>query len=347
MSYNMTPRERDEAIQKGRIPDRFPAIPFMGELKCEISGVSARAFWEDEEAMVKTECMAYHRFGYDRVVIGPNTNGFSEALGLELIFRGQEPPRRSVPIVRAAEDLDLLPSGEEVIQRLLRFQNAASALVSEIGNEVPIEMSLGGPFTIASGLRGIEQLLMDVRKNPEFVHRLMRTVVDVQKQYVDAVAGLGVGTAMADPVASPVLIGPKTYERFVYPYTLELTRYIKETIGRGTSLHMCGKTYSIWKFIKEYPLQEISLDNIVDLRRAADELGDYVPIAGNVDPVNVMHYGTPAEVREAVKNCIDAGKHAKCGFHLATGCDIATGTPFENIDAFMSAAEEYGKTMTV
>lgn len=110
---------------------------------------------------------------------------------------------------------------------------------------------------------------------------------------------------------------------------------------------MCGKTYSIWKFIREYPLQEISLDNIIDLRRAADELGDYVPIAGNVDPVNVMHYGTVQDVRNAVKECIEAGKHARCGYRLATGCDISPGTPFENIDAFMEAAEEYGMLKSV
>lgn len=345
--HKMTPRERDDALQRGEMPDRFPVIPFMGELKCEVSGVSAREFWEDKRAMVRTECMAWRRFGYDRIVIGPNTNGFSEALGLKLIFRGQEPPRRSAPIVHAPEDVETLPDGEAVIRRLRRFQNAASALIQQVGSEVPVEMSLGGPFTIASCLRGIEQLLMDIRKDPEFVHALMRRIVDVQKEYVDEISDLGVGTAMADPVASPVLIGPKTYERFVYPYTLELTRYIKEKTGRGTSLHMCGKTYSIWKFIREYPLQEISLDNIIDLRRAADELGEYVPIAGNVDPVNVMHYGTVQDVRNAVKECIEAGKYARCGYHLATGCDIAPGTPFENIDAFMEAAEEYGMLKSV
>lgn len=185
--------------------------------------------------------MAWRRFGYDRIVIGPNTNGFSEALGLKLIFRGQEPPRRSAPIVHAPEDVEALPDGEAVIRRLGRFQKAASALLKQVGAEVPIEMSLGGPFTIASGLRGIEQLLMDVRKDPEFVHALMRRIVDIQKEYVDEISDLGVGTAMADPVASPVLIGPKTYERFVYPYTLELTRYIKKKTAVGLPCTCAGK----------------------------------------------------------------------------------------------------------
>ena len=63
--------------------------------------------------------------------------------------------------------------------------------------------------------------------------------------------------------------------------------------------------------------------------------------------MNVMHYGTVQDVRNAVKECIEAGKHARCGYRLATGCDISPGTPFENIDAFMEAAEEYGMLKSV
>ncbi len=35
-------------------------------------------------------------------------------------------------------------------------------------------------------------------------------------------------------------------------------------------------------------LNELSLDNIIDLQRA-DEIGNQIPIAGNVDPVQVVN----------------------------------------------------------
>ena len=56
----------------------------------------------------------------------------------------------------------------------------------------------------------------------------------------DAFAQYGVGIAMADPVANPALIGPKLYEKFVFPYTKELTDYALERTGKKVSLHMCG-----------------------------------------------------------------------------------------------------------
>ena len=206
---------------------------------------------------------------------------------------------------------------------------------------VPIEMSIGGPFTIASNLRGVERLLRDCRKCPENIHRLMRLITDSEKSCIELAADFGFGIAMADPVANPSLIGPKMYENFVYPYTKELTDFTLEKTGKKVSLHMCGKTDSIWKYFKEYELNEVSLDNIVDLEKAAKELGEFVPIAGNVDPVEVIMNGTEEDIVRAVHSCISAGMKAKKGYVLATGCDVPEKTAPEQIDIFMKAARTY------
>ena len=81
----------------------------------------------------------------------------------------------------------------------------------------------------------------------------------------------------------------------------------------------------------------------MDLERAARELGQHVPIAGNVDPVEIVMKGTKEDIFEGVRNCIEKGRQAKCGYHLTTGCDIPDGTPIEHMDWFMEAARLYGK----
>ena len=48
---------------------------------------------------------------------------------------------------------------------------------------------------------------------------------------------------MADPVANPVLIGAKMYEKFVFPSTKALTDYTFQKTGERAALHMWGKTY--------------------------------------------------------------------------------------------------------
>ncbi len=315
----MTPWERKKAFECGKETDRVITVPFMSELKCLITGQSIDSWWHDAHIMADVEIQLFNKFGYDRLTLGPNTRGITEAFGDEVIY--EEP----------------FQTGKH--PRIKPFLEALKRLTEEAECIVPVEASIGGPFTIASNLLGIERMLRDCRRQPEQIQEMMRMITDAQKSVIDEIAKCGqAGIAMADPVANPMLIGPKMYERFVFPYTKELTDYAYEKTGQKVSLHMCGKTDAIWKYLAQYQLNEVSLDNIVDLQKAAVELGQYVTIAGNVDPVGIILNGTKEEIFRDVQRCIETGKIAKCGFHLATGCDIPELTAPGKIEWFMEAA---------
>lgn len=335
----MTPAERTAAFMNGGEADRMPCVPFMEEFKCKVSGVSIWEYWHDPEKMAQAEIRTFNRYGHDRMMIGPNTRGITEALGGESIYPDQAMPYIKDAILNDYSRLAYMePVDAKKHTRIQAFIRAAEILSACAGKIVPVESSIGGPFTIASNLRGVERLLKDCRKRPQDVHSLLRIIVESQKKCIDEAAVYGLGTAMADPVASPALIGPKLYETFVFPYTKELTDYALEKTGRKVSLHMCGKTYSIWKYLCQYELNELSLDNVIDLERAAAELGPYIPIAGNVDPVDVVMNGTKEEITLAVRHCKAAGAKSEKGFTLATGCDVSLNTAPDKIDWFMEAA---------
>lgn len=335
----MTPLERVYAYENGLDYDRIPCVPFIGNMRCVLGGITREEYWSSAENMVKAEVLSYQRFGYDRLVIGPNTKGISDALSTQFPGGNQETP--------VLDDYQKLGQMEvvdaEKHPEIERFLHAAEMLQEAAGEIVPIEVSIGGPFTIASFLRGIEVLLRDCRKYADEIHRLLRIIVDSQKSCIDTFSKYNVGIAMADPVANPALIGPRFYEKFVFPYTRELTDYALEKTGKKVSLHMCGETYSIWKYLSQYSLNEISLDNVVDFDRAAKELGENVTIAGNVDPVEIIMNGTREEIFADVEKCIIYGKQSKKGMHLTTGCDIPDGTQVEKVDWFMEAARKYGR----
>lgn len=344
----MTPLERKKAIAAGKSFDRFPAVPFMGELKCYLSGISIWDFWHDPQKIADAEILAFNRYGYDRIVIGPNTRGITEALGGKFIYPEKGIPYADHPFLDDYEKLkDMEPVDARKNLRIQTFSQTAEILMKEAEEIVPVEASIGGPLTIASNLRGVERLLRDCRKYPEEVHRLLRLITDSQKSCIEEAAVYGLGIAMADPVANPALIGPRMYEQFIFPYTRELTDYALEKTGKKVSLHMCGNTYSIWKYLRQYELNELSLDNIIDLERAVEELGESIPIAGNVDPVEIVMNGTKEEITQAVWKCMDIGGKAEKGYTLATGCDVPEITKPEQIDYFMEAARDYGKKTSV
>lgn len=339
----MTPLERKKAIEKGREYDRLPCNPLMGEVKCQISGAGIVEFWHNPEKMAEIEIHVFNRFGHDRMMIGPNSYAIAESLGANVVYSAKRLPDIWQPSVKEYDSLKgMCPVDAHSHPRILTFLKAAEMLSKEAIAVVPVEASIGGPFTIASYLRGPEFLLRDCMKRPEKVHQLMRIVTDSEKSCIKAMTEYGLGIAMADPMANPELIGPKLYGEFVFPYTQELTDYVHKVSDKKVSLHMCGKTYRIWDYFKKLCVNEVSLDNIIDLKKAAAELGEFIPIAGNVPPVDVVMSGTKADIFQAVGTCAEALKHAKQGGVLSTGCEIPFGTEVQKIDWFMEAGRQYG-----
>ena len=335
----MTPLERVSAEARGEVLDRPVTVPFVSEMKPVLFGYDRAELLFNPKVAAEADIRLFNRFGQDRIVIGPNTRGITEAFGRVGSASEWKCFCDKEPFVQTYDQLSQL-------EPINAFENPRTLLCLEHGKYlsqaselVPIEMSIGGPFTIAGNLRGIERLLRDCRKEKEQVLGLLRIITDSQKSCIDLAASLGYGIAMADPVANPMLIGEKMYETFVFPFTKELTEYAREKTGKLVSLHMCGKTDKIWKYFKEYSLNEVSLDNIVDFEKAALELGDCVRIAGNVDPVQVVLNGTKEEIFKAVEVCMRAGMLSKAGYHLTTGCDVPEMTEAKKIEWLIEATK--------
>ena len=107
--------------------------------------------------------------------------------------------------------------------------------------------------------------------------------------------------------------------------------------------HICGNSMPIIENMIASQPHMISVDNRVDLAEAKAKVEPFMPIVGNVDTVDAMVLGTPAEVKASVKESIRKGYDAQHGYVLATGCDLNVNVPLENMDAFMAAARKYGK----
>ena len=83
----------------------------------------------------------------------------------------------------------------------------------------------------------------------------------------------------------------------------------------------------------------LSLDWAVDMGEARKQLGEHVPVQGNIDPSILL--GSPADVEAAVKECIE--KAGGPGMHvLNLGHGVLQPTPEANVQAFVDAARKHG-----
>jgi hypothetical protein len=98
-----------------------------------------------------------------------------------------------------------------------------------------------GPFGLALVLRGMQNFLLDMRTDPDFVHELMRFLTDSRIIWEKEKANflkeeIKKVDLWNDEVAVPTL-SPQYYREFIMPYEKELS----ETIGVGY-WHSCGDT---------------------------------------------------------------------------------------------------------
>lgn len=332
----MTPHERRRAMERGEETDRIPVIPFIGEISGRLTGTSSREYWHDAGKMVEADLAAFNRLGHDELSLGPNTCGILEAFGTTVIYPDTGMPYFEGQFLTDYKMLDAMePIRPEQSGRLLFFREALDKMKEAANEIVDVAPSIGGPFTIAANLRGVEVFLRDLRKEPEQVKRLMRLVTDTMKNCVDMVAPFADGIRMSDPVASPALISPKYFREMVYPYLVELMEYAQIRIGQRPSLHICGNTRKVWEHFREMPIRAISLDNIMDLGEAKKELGDCMTIMGNIPPVECLLQGSEEGLRAEIRRELQQAAGSKKGYISASGCDVPYQTDFTKLDIWM------------
>lgn len=341
----MTSNERLSAFFDGKEVDHLPAMPFLDSIGCKVAGMSHREKRSTAKKTALAQIACYERFGNDGMSIEYGLHGIGAACGSVM-----SSPENGVPAVveHCLDDLDRL--GELDLECVSKKKDPWAKLHYEAmeicqekyGHEVGVSVGVPGPYTAAASLYSIDRLLRSTRKEPEKVHQLLRFATDAVKIVIREFTDTGADIFLCDPIASASIINPKTYREFVLPYTKELADCIHESES-AFGYHICGDTTKITADMAEAGCDFLSVDNKVDLLTAKAVAGDRKPLIGNVDPIDVIMFGTEADVHAAVKEGLKKAWDSPCGYIVSTGCDIPINAPIENIDHFMTAVRTYAK----
>lgn len=340
----MTPRERMQALRAGRPYDRIPCNPSLGDHAARVAGIKVSEYHLSARQMAAAQIAAYRTYGHDGVGVGPGSTGIAEAIGSKVAFPAQSTPYIAEYAVKDCSDLAaLVPPDPRKAGRFPVFLEAIAILVEEVGDEVPVSLTVGGPVSTAANVRGAENFLRDLYVHPAFAHKLLRFALASTIPLIREAAKLGATFAIVDPVSSGSLISPKQYQEFAFPYQKGLIAAMKEASGSSPVLHICGNTKKIWQDMADTGAGALSLDNVVDLTEAKQAVGDRVALTGNIRPTETMYLGTPDIVEENVKECLRKAYDSPKGYVLAMGCGLPINTPPENLHALLGAARKYGR----
>ena len=210
---------------------------------------------------------------------------------------------------------------------------------SELITDRPIFAGTIGPFSLAARLLDVSEIMVDCYDDPDMVHLVLEKATAFLIEYSKAYKAAGAnGIMMAEPVAG--LLSPSLEAEFSAPYVKQIVDAVQDD-EFIICYHNCGdNTPLMVDSILSTGAKAYHFGNAIDMKAMVEKFPDDVLIMGNVDPAGVLRMGTPETVKsETLRIMNDCCNHKN--FVISSGCDIPPMTPWENIQAFFDAVDEY------
>lgn len=217
-------------------------------------------------------------------------------------------------------------------------------------SEYAILIGNGNIFETAWYMRGLDNMLIDLKVQPEFAYELMHRITDYKIEYLGAL--LGAGQSRIDLVFTADDIGTQTgllmslelWRKIIKPHHVRMNTTLKR-FGAKILYHTDG---AVTEAVSE--LIDMGIDVLSPLQFSAqgmdpwllkEQYGDQLCFHGGIDVQTLLPKSTPEEIRKVVKNRIDVlGRNG--GYILAPSHAIQIDAPVQNILSLYETARYYG-----
>lgn len=194
---------------------------------------------------------------------------------------------------------------------------------------------------------GVERMCKWMMKRPDLLHRVCRLLTDfileMIRYWVDMFAPERILGWNVSPTESNQIISPRHFEEFALPYQKEVYNKARDMGIKHFYTHICGEQNLNLPYWSQFSLGDpgiVSIGHEIDIETAAHCFPNDI-ILGNVHPT-VIQCGTPTEIYELTKGCIEKGKKCPGGFVLASGCELPAMAPPYNVWMLKKAVEDFG-----
>ena len=262
----------------------------------------------------------------------------AECFGAQVRFSDSEVPTvvgRLIHDIDEAEALTVPPVGAARSGIYIDAIRRAAQLITDR----PVLAGMIGPFSLAARLLDVSEIMADCYDEPEMVETVLEKATEFLIGYARAYKAAGAdGIMMAEPVAG--LLSPALEEEFSSPYVKKIVDAVQDDTF-AVIYHNCGdNTPRMLDSILSTGAAAYHFGNAVNMRQMLERIPADTVVMGNLDPAAVLRMGDPATVRTATRELM-AECAAYPNFVPSSGCDMPPLTPWENINAFFRAVEDF------
>ncbi len=186
-------------------------------------------------------------------------------------------------------------------------------------------------------LRGMENLLMDFIANPDFVHRLLREIVDYNIAQVNEALKYDIDTVYFGDdwgQQTGLQMGPGLWRQFIYPELKRMYSAVRDG-GKYVLIHSCGKVDEIFDDLVGIgldcfnPFQPEVMDVFGLMKRYKGRLAFH----GGLSTQQTLPYGSVEDIKKNVARLLEAGRDG--GYIFAPAHAVEGDVPLENMLALI------------
>ncbi len=326
----MTKKQLFDKLCEGEMPDdRILFRPILMHFAARFIGKTYADLASDYRVLVEANLKALEHFDLDMTGLISDPYRETSAFGAGIEYQQEGVPKCLDILVKDIDDVKQLKNPDVYkAPRTLDRIKGAELFQKNLKGNVPVIGWIEGPLAEACDLAGIDNVLMNLMMNPDFVNSLldkcMITAKDFAKAQIEAGCDIiGIG----DAICSQIDIN--SYDTYVKNRHAELIKYIHEQ-GAKVKLHICGNITHLLSSLSEVAPDILDIDWQVDMNESYKILGKDIIRCGNINPVDIQDK-FPGEITELSKNLLEQENGRK--FIFSGGCEITVGTPHENLMA--------------
>jgi uroporphyrinogen decarboxylase len=329
VTKSLTHRARLEACLAGKVPDRVPVSLW-------------RHFPVDDQTpggLAAATSNFQHLFDFDLIKVTPASSFCLKDWGVEDRWTGNSEGTRDYQnrIIHQPEDWEHLSTLDPNRGHLGAQLACLKLLVAEFNEDTPILQTIFSPLSQAKNLIGAEQLLIQMRSNPDALHEGLKTITISTIQFIEQAALTGIaGIFYAVQHAQYSLLSSNEFETFGKHYDLQVLE-ATQTLWLNL-LHLHGE-HIMFDQVASYPVAVINWHD----RQTPPNLKEgltrfHGTVCGGLRQWETLALGTSGQVRnEAIDAIYDTGGKR---FILGTGCVMPVISPFGNINTARRVVDE-------
>ena len=265
----------------------------------------------------------------------------AEAFGSAIRVSDNEVPTVTGSIISSEEEAETLAVPEIGAGRTQIYVDAVEK-AKKLITDRPVFAGTIGPFSLAGRLMDVSEAMVYCYEEPDMVHTVLEKVTEFIIRICNAYRAAGAdGVLIAEPLAG--LLSPGLAEEFSADYMKKIVETC-QTDDFLIAYHNCGNTVILqFDSIKALGCRLLHFGNAVDMAEIMPLVPPDIIAMGNVDPAGQFRNGTPESVKARTKEVL-ASCSGYPNFVISSGCDIPPMSPWENINAFFEAVDEFYRT---